>query len=177
MDFDDRVTIFALDPKPSLRHRSPVSPSTSIRLDNVNHAPSQPEVTTKRTRPPLLKPKVPRVCDPDDEYEWWYSIDFCNGRSYCFAFSETKNEVFTILRVREQAIFELDRPEPYALNIFDALAWEKSLFLVYRHFPGVSLSRIYWKKPTAHRDFKMICKQVSNSKVKTSAYAYRRYVV
>lgn len=176
----DTETIFALtpsekniNPKSSLRRHAPVRVPNPIRLDSV----SQPEATTKRTRPHLLKPKVPRQCDPDEEYEWYWSIDFCNGRSYCFAFSHEEKESFMILRVAEKAIFVLERPEPYELNLVDALAWDNSIFLVYRR-AGVSLSRIHWKPCSALRDFKIICKEVRGPKAKEIVLCKnRRYVV
>lgn len=161
----DTDTIFALlpadeDSRASSRYDAPAS--SLNRLGSAEAAPSRIETAAMRHYPPLLKPKPTRNCDPDQEYEWWLSLDLGNGRSYCYASSYKNDEAIMILRVDEKAVFEPERSEPYALRLIDAIAYNKSIYLVYPR-PGVSLSRIRWRKRSAVQDFKTICKEVRKS--------------
>lgn len=108
---------------------------------------------------PLVKPKVPRECDPDREYEFIYELKPGDGRGYCLASSKYDHSIVIVRRITDRAVFELERNDPYALSLKDALTWNNSTFCVYI-YPGIALSDVVWMPCTALRDLRLICKEV-----------------
>ena len=121
---------------------------TECRINYVTSIqnPDTPKYTSgPKTKQAVPKPVEPRKTSPETTYEYVHEVHPGNGRNYCSVMVKaTRKDAYSTFIIRRkpiEAIFKLERPSPYALNLIEAFEWKDSLYCVYDR-PGIPLPDI-----------------------------------
>jgi hypothetical protein len=160
-------TTFSLNKGPNSSHNAALSNHVVPDERQITDAETQADSRKNRNKGKLPIPVVPQAEDPEKKYECVQEILPGSGRNFCFAsIRPGLKDSYRIVTVRKspiKAVFKMEKPSPYALNVLEAFQWDGFLYTVYDRL-GVTLDAVVLIKGARLEHMHTICREVSKQR-------------